>query len=281
MIAIASCEHLPEPDVDAAPLMAALAARGLDAQVMPWTTGDFAKARLVVLRSTWDYVRQRDRFVGWAEALGNRLVNPPFIVRWNTHKRYLRELSDAHLPVVETVLVPQGTHAPLEKILARKQWFKAVVKPAVGAGSFGVRVVTSSDAAWFSKALAERDLLVQPFMQSVEEQGERSVIVIEGEVTHGMRKTFRLAGDAENTTPVALADDERDLAQRTMAWVTRALPCGGLLYGRVDMVRDGEGAPRIMELELTEPSLFFASSPRALALFVAGIERRYGMLKAR
>lgn len=281
MIAIASCEHLPEPDVDAEPLAKALAARGLDAQVMPWTTGDFSKARLVLLRSTWDYVHQRDRFVAWAEALGARLVNPPFIVRWNTHKRYLKELTDSGLPVVETVLVPQGTLAPLEKILARKKWFKAVVKPAVGAGSFGVRVVTSSDADWFTQALAERDLLVQPFMSVVEDEGERSAIVIEGEVTHGVRKTFRLAGDAENTTPVALADDERELAQRTMAWVTRALPCGGLLYGRVDMVRDDAGHPRIMELELTEPSLFFAASDYALNAYVAGVERRYGMLKAR
>ena len=281
MLAIATCEHLPEPDQDAAPLAAALTARGIEFQVMPWTTGDFSKARLVLLRSTWDYVHHRDRFVTWAESLGNRLVNPPFIVRWNTHKRYLRELKEAHLPVVETVLVPQGTQAPLEKILARKQWFKAVVKPAVGAGSFGVRVITSSDAEWFAQALEERDLLVQPFMSAVEDEGERSAIVIEGQVTHGMRKTFRLAGQSEDTRPVALADDELALAQRTMAWVTRALPCGGLLYGRVDMVRDEQGTPRIMELELTEPSLFFNASPRALDLFVGGIESRYHMVKAR
>ena len=66
-----------------------------------------------------------------------------------------------------------------------------------------------------------------------------------------------------------MADDERELAVEALAAIGQPI-----LYGRVDMARDAGGSPMIMELELTEPSLYFSESPRALARFVAGIRAR-------
>jgi hypothetical protein len=51
-------------------------------------------------------------------------------------------------------------------------------------------------------------------------------------------------------------------------WVDR------ILYGRVDIARDPAGRPVLMELELTEPSLFFRTAPGAAERFVEGLLRR-------
>jgi hypothetical protein len=64
------------------------------------------------------------------------------------------------------------------------------------------------------------------------------------------------------------------LAEALVRWVPRARPGGELLYARVDVVRLQDGTPALMELELTEPSLYLhLAPPAALAGFVAGIER--------
>jgi hypothetical protein len=108
-------------------------------------------------------------------------------------------------------------------------------------------------------------------MPSVESTGERSVVWIDGEITHAIRKTLRLAGGVESVSDaVPIADDERAFALRAMA----AVRSDDLLYGRVDMIRDEAGDLHVMELELVEPSLFFRQHRPALDRFVAAIQRR-------
>src|SRR5437764_280158 len=55
------------------------------------------------------------------------------------------------------------------------------------------------------------------------------------------------------------------VADRTLA----ALPYGELVYARVDLIRDAAGKPCLLELELAEPSLFFAHEPRAAVQLAA------------
>ncbi len=281
-VAIASCKTLPEPDPDQGLLEAALAERGVDARALPWDdpAAPFAEADLVVVRSTWNYIHERDAFMAWIDRWAGKLENHASVLRWNTHKRYLRELEAAGLPVVDTVLVPRGSGAELGPIMKKKRWFRGVIKPAVGAGSHLTRVVsgTGEDAEAFRALVDERDMLVQPYMAEVEHSGERAIISIDGEVTHAVRKSARFSGDAEKTEPVAVAEDERALADRALRWTMRNFPCGALLYGRVDLVRDAEGALRIMELELTEPSLFLSHAPAATARLADGIVRRLALL---
>ncbi|MCC6811158.1 MAG: hypothetical protein IT381_27255 [Deltaproteobacteria bacterium] len=282
-VALATCKALPEPDPDRELLLHALQKAGLRAEWLAWDdpSAPFTDARLTVLRSTWNYIADRDAFLAWADALGYRLANPPPIVRWNTHKRYLKELAEAGIPTVPTVLVPKGAGAALGDLMRKKQWFSAVAKPAIGAGSFHTKRVSSSDAdaAWFAQELAERDMLLQPYVPAVESSGERAIVYIEGAVTHAVRKSPRFSGNDERTEPVPVADDERALAERAMSYVMRALPGGALLYGRCDLIRDESGALQVMELELTEPSLFFEHSPQALARFVEGVQRRLALIR--
>ena len=70
-VTLASCLELPEPDPDAAPLAEALERAGLRSTVMAWDDpgADWSRGRLTVLRSTWNYPHDRERFLRWAEGV--------------------------------------------------------------------------------------------------------------------------------------------------------------------------------------------------------------------
>jgi hypothetical protein len=158
--------------------------------------------------------------------------------------------------------------------MAESGWDDVVAKPVVGASSFLTERITDPHTAaaqeFWRKLVSGRDAMVQPYLTSVEDYGERSVIWIDGELTHAIRKEPRL-GDAEESVSPALpiAEDERELAFEIMA----DLP-GDLLYARIDLIRDSSGRPLLAELELVEPSLFLLQSGTALDRLVGGIARR-------
>src|SRR5262249_54681268 len=193
----------------------------------------------------------------------------PDVLAATPHKRYPVELARRGVPVVPTALVERG-QAPG---VADRGWPRVVIKPAIGAGSLDARAFDAADpdAEAHARALAARGGgLIQPYLDSVHDHGERALVWIDGEPGHAVRKTPRFSGDAEVVTgPFPIAADERAVALAALApWVER------ILYGRVDVARDADGAPRVMELELAEPSLFFAQAPGSAARYAAGLRRR-------
>ncbi len=186
-------------------------------------------------------------------------------MRTNLQKRYLLELQARGVPVVPTTLVERGATTALPAT-------KIVIKPEIGAGSLNAKVFADGRAGidHLRMITATGAALVQPYVDSVDAYGERSMIWIDGDFTHAIRKTPRFVGDDEKVEgPFPIADDERRVAAAALEpYASR------ILYGRVDLVRDGSGQPMVMELELVEPSLFFPKHPPALDRFVAGLERR-------
>ncbi len=283
-IALATCARLPEPDHDEAPLLAALADRGLSALPLAWDdpAADFSRARLTVLRSTWNYPLHSDAFLHWCEhtALASRLVNPLAVVRWNVHKSYLLDLESHGVPIVPTALVPRESARTLASILDERHWSDVVIKPAISAASYRTLRATRADHArgeeHLRSLLAEGDVLVQPYLPSVEGHGERALVCIEGAVSHAVRKSPRFAGEDESVTRIdAIAAEESAVASAALRAVALATGCTEtLLYARVDVAPGHDGKPVIMELELIEPSLFFPHHPPALVAFVDGLAKR-------
>jgi glutathione synthase/RimK-type ligase-like ATP-grasp enzyme len=280
-VALASCVTLPEPDADMAPLLAALRGAGLSAEALGWDdpAADFAGARMVLLRSTWNYSLRPAAFLAWVDrtAQATPFFNPPETIRWNTHKSYLLDLRARGVPVVPTTLLKQGDATPLRAVMRAHGAVRAVVKPAVSGGSREtMRVDTASlDAgeAHLRQLVAREDVLVQPYLDSVEGHGERALVWIDGALTHAVRKSPRFIGDEESVSEaVPIADDEAAVAQAALAVAPTPL-----LYARIDVARDHNGSPRVMELELVEPSLFFAKGPGALARLVAALRRQLGL----
>jgi glutathione synthase/RimK-type ligase-like ATP-grasp enzyme len=270
-IALATCRELPAGDEDAAPLLAACAGTGLDADWRVWDDPavDWSSYDLVVLRSTWDYVPRRDDFTAWAATVP-RLANPADVIAWNTDKTYLRELAAAGLPVVPTVWFTPGT--PVEW----PQWPDLVVKPTVSAGSqdtarYGARERDRARAHADRLLAAGRAVMVQPYLVGVESAGEAMLVHIGGDHSYTLRKEAILRpGEAAETDALFRPEQvtareataaERALAERALA----AVPGGAdrLLYARVDLLPDAAGEPVLIEIELTEPSLWLSAVPGA------------------
>jgi hypothetical protein len=284
-IALVSARAARGLDDDLPPLMAALDAVGLDAAVADWDDPavDWASFRLALLRSTWDYAERFAEFLAWAErtATLTTLVNPPPVIRWNTDKHYLRELARAGVPTVPTRFVEPGepAAAALAEFLGEgmAEW---VVKPAVGAGSRdAARYARGEDGAardHIERLLgAGRSVLLQPYLDQVDLHGETALIYFAGRFSHAIRKGPLLHRGtaptealfaAEQITPRTPGIDELQVAERALA----ALPFAVPLYARVDLIRSEDASPCLLELELTEPSLFLTHAPEA-AVRLAGL----------
>ncbi len=280
-IATVTCVTLPEVDPDAPLLAEALRDHGATPSCLAWDDpdADFASQDLVVLRSTWNYHRDLAAFLAWVDRTSTQtnLANPAHVVHANARKIYLLDLERRGVAVVPTEIVRRGETRTLAEVSSSRGWSEVVVKPLVSCGSFQTERFTpptyAEGEAFLASMASERDVLVQAWMPAVDTSGERSLVWIDGELTHAVRKAPRFAGGHESvsTAPVPIADDERGFA-------TRVLEASGfardLLYARVDAVRDDDGALRLMELELIEPSLFLAQHPPALERFAKAIVRR-------
>ena len=284
-VAYATCRDLPEPDFDEAPTLAALEKEGLTAGPLAWDdpSADFSQAKLTILRATWNYPEEPQRFLAWLEKTAgvSDLWNPLAAIRWNLHKGYLLELEKAGVPVVPTVLVRNGDKRPLADIVSERGWVDVVIKPAISAAS---RLTVRADAQTMVRGeghlralAAKEDVLIQPYVASVDGYGERALVWIDGELTHAVRKSPRFLGQDESVTgPLPITGAEADLARRAIA-----LAPGPLLYARIDVAPAPDGTPAIMEFELLEPSLFFPQHPPALERFARAVARRVAALAAK
>ena len=270
MLALVTATTLSRDDEDEPLLLAALRARGVDVEMASWDdpSVQWSAYERAVVRSTWNYVHARDRFVAWAHetARHTRLSNPASVLEWNSEKSYLLRYAERGLATVPTLLVPRGSTALLRDVVS---WPEVVIKPRVSAGSFETYRVARGDLdGRLARCAAERDVLVQPYVRSVDGHGERSLVWVDGTFTHAIRKSPRFSTDAESVRVVSIDEDERRFATSVLAAVTEPL-----LYARVDLARADDGAPMLMELELVEPSLFLRHDEGALARFADVLAR--------
>jgi glutathione synthase/RimK-type ligase-like ATP-grasp enzyme len=283
-VAVLRCERLPSfvdweiPDMeslfdDDRLLIAAFAERGVDAEPIAWSAAaaDWDAYDAVILRSTWDYVDRLPRFLEVIDAIERSsaaMLNPAPAVRWNADKRYLDDLRRMGVPIVPLVRGTPAAAARLSAEIAESGWDELVVKPAVGVGGAGVARAT---AATLERALdafpPETEVLVQPFVAAILEEGESSFVFIGGSLSHVLRKRpaagdFRAHGIYGGTIE-AIDAAEPDVAQ-VQSMLAR-LPFD-LLYARVDVVRV-DGVLAVLELELIEPMLSFGLVPGSAARF--------------
>ena len=159
-IALATGATMAKPDPETHWLVAALADLGVTADVLPWDADiDWSAYPLVVVRTPWDYFQRLPEFLAWAErtSVQTRLVNSLSVLRWNSHKGYLRELAEHGIATVPTrwlehlsglsaeAGLPQA-HAELLALRAQG-WEELVVKPAVSIGAIGALRARVDDPA--------------------------------------------------------------------------------------------------------------------------------------
>jgi O-ureido-D-serine cyclo-ligase len=297
-IALVSANEALDLDEDMPPLLAAFAAAGADAVAVRWDDAgvDWSQFDLAILRSPWDYVPRLTEFLAWGERVSRqtRLLNALEVVRWNIDKHYLEHLARSGVPVVPTRFIEPGESAAqaLEQFLharplrpgataaiAHQPQRELVIKPAIGAGSKDAaryRGHEIDDAIAHAERLLGRgrSVMLQPYLTHVDQYGETAIVYIDGRFSHAIRKGPLLrpgAGlvdglfAAEDITAREPGKDEGRIAKAAF----NAIPFPTPLYARIDLVRDATGSPVVLELELTEPSLFFAHGLGAAERFAA------------
>ncbi len=289
VVALITAREARGLDEDLPPLEAAMRAAGLETRVVDWDDPDvqWASFDLALLRSTWDYTDRLREFLVWADSAGSvtTLLNAPQIVRWNTDKHYLAELARAGVPVVPSTFIEPGENAEraLTAFLGRDSTAEFVVKPSVGAGSRDtqrhVRTQLAAAVAQAQRLLdGGRSVLVQPYLQSVDTEGETALIFFAGRFSHAIRKGPLLPPGSTASPAIGLFAPEKITPRnpgadelRVAGQVLAALPFDAPLYARVDLIRDAAGLPTLLEVELTEPSLFFAHASGSAERFTAAV----------
>jgi glutathione synthase/RimK-type ligase-like ATP-grasp enzyme len=274
-IALATYDRAPSLAPDDALLMPALAEAGIDAEPAVWSdeTVIWETFDGIVIRSCWDYHLRFDEFRAWLERLdASRLpvFNSPALLYWNYNKRYLVDLAGRGVPTVETAIATSGI-APAAAA-EQKGWQRFVIKPAVSASGYETHAFAAPlddrNRSVIDRVAALGDVLVQPFVDEIQRDGEHSLVFIDGEFSHAAIK--RAAG-AEFRVQVEHGGsvDATDVSPELIARARRAIETlpEKPLYARVDGVVQGD-AFLLMELELIEPNLFLelsADAPRRFA----------------
>ena len=241
----------------------ALRRGGIEVEPRPWTEpGDLAGFDLVMPLVAWGYHFDQLRWHALLDRLeseGRMVLNPVPLLRWNSDKRYLAELGRKGIAVIPTRIAEQLDEAALAD--ARAEFgAELVIKPPVSASADGTHRLQLDDP--LPDESRGRAMMIQPFLRSVAEEGEYSIMLFGGEYSHAIVKRPKagdyrvqphLGGSEQSCTP---PPGSIDLAKAALG----AAPAEAV-YARVDMIRDGSGALAIIELELIEPALWLQHAP--------------------
>lgn len=221
------------------------------------------EADLVIIRSTWNYQRHFEKFLLWIKKLESKttILNSSEVIRWNASKVYLKELQNMGYPIVPTVFTSDfETGVKACKMAMVKG--EIIIKPAISASADLTYRVTDEKflPSLVAKILERGELLIQPYLNSIETDGEVSLIYFNKKYSHALVKTpmagdFRVqsefGGGVERFTPSEALIQIGENALKDLPF--------NLFYARVDLV-EWKSNPMIGEIELIEPELFFRCS---------------------
>lgn len=252
---------------------------GTNATFIDWTKAeDVRDFDIVTPLLAWGYPRDCPRWFGLLdrlEAENVRVRNPVSILRWNSDKAYLAELDAVGIPSVPTILCAELDKVALEEARKTFNVESLVVKPPISGGADATFRLERGDGV--PDSVAGHRMMIQPYLPNIAEEGEYSLFYFGGAFSHSIIKRpakgdFRVQeqyGGKEEA--IAPPEDALELAQRAFAATSEITGTGTLAYARVDILRDGHGVFRLMELELIEPSLFLRFAPDKGAAFAEAL----------
>lgn len=246
-------------EVEAAVLLRA----GFSVEARAWNdVGDLAGFDLVMPLVAWGYHLDPLRWHDLLDRLEQGdvpVLNPVPLLRWNSDKRYLAELGTKQISVIPTLMFEAMDEAALADARGRFGE-ELVIKPPVSASADGTHRLGPGEP--LPLPASGRPMLAQPFLGSVAEEGEYSIMMFGGQFSHSIVKRpkagdFRVQphlGGTEQACPPP--EGAIGLAEAALA----AAPAKAA-YARVDMVRDDAGRLAVIELELIEPALWLQHAP--------------------
>ena len=282
-VALVTCAAYPDLHEDDLLLARALERLGIRAVPAVWTDTavDWASFAALVIRTPWDYFKRAAEFRAWLDARiasGVLMCNAGDILDWNYDKRYLQDLEAAGVAVVPTLCIRRGEQADVAALARARGWGEIVVKPTISGGAYRTHRFLVEDAASYeeqiNETLADRGLLVQPFLPEILSCGELSLLFFDGVYSHAVCKRarpgdYRVQFQFGGTTESVEVEPELVAQARACVLAAPSLP----VYARVDgVVKDGRFL--LMELEAFEPLMFLTNHPEAPGRFARAVQRR-------
>lgn len=244
----------------------------------PWTehvdSGVGLKGHACVLPLlTWGYHRDHARWLractSW-EREGVPMFNPASVLAWNSDKRYLSELAERGVAIPPTLFTDDLSAEWVERVFAETGAEELIVKPAVSGGAWKTRRVRRGDAVEETSGIS---MLVQPYLPTIESEGETSLLYFGGCLSHVVNKRpvagdFRIQEEfgGQYTLLASPPAGAVALAEQVLAAIEEPL-----LYARIDVVPDADGRWLLMEAELIEPDFYLGVDPAQGAGFARAL----------
>lgn len=263
-------------------LKSAFEAQGLKVDITYWDnpTYEWQETKSVFFRTIWDYFERFDEFWEWLEQVKTktRLINSYELIKWNIDKHYLKDLSSWGIETVPTYFADKGCNMKLHEIAKRNQWKDLVIKPAISASAFKTYKILANEIQanekLFNSLVQERNMLVQPYFETITQLGEASLMVFDGKFTHAILKKaqpgdFRVQDDFGGTVHNYIPTKaEINFAEKVFE-TCKTKP----VYGRVDIVWDNDKNFYLSELEIIEPELWIRNYPKCAERIAEAVDK--------
>lgn len=282
-LAILTGESKPELSDDGQAIRSQFEQRNIQVEQVSWTDRsiDWETYSAVLVQLCWGYYTEPEQFrslLAELSAADVAVYNPIAALRWNMHKSYLLDLAADGIRIPSTVGIDAGSNLSLEAALEQQGLTRAVIKPAIGAGSTGVWRTSLSEASShnerFREAVRSQDVVVQEFVPEIT-AGERSAVFIRGNYSHAWNDTPE-AGDFSAFEETDLSYEPtasiRNAAETVVETACNRIGCEptDLPYARVDYV-ERDGTLVVLELELIEPYLGLTRTSGGVDRFVSAV----------
>jgi glutathione synthase/RimK-type ligase-like ATP-grasp enzyme len=263
-------------------LKSAFEAQGLKVDIAYWDnpTYEWQETKSVFFRTIWDYFERFDEFWEWLEQVKTktRLINSYELIKWNIDKHYLKDISSWGIETVPTYFADKGCNMKLHEIAKRNQWKDLVIKPAISASAFKTYKILANEIQanekLFNSLVQERNMLVQPYFETITQLGEASLMVFDGKFTHAILKKaqpgdFRVQDDYGGTVHNYIPTKaEINFAEKVFE-TCKTKP----VYGRVDIVWDNDKNFYLSELEIIEPELWIRNYPKCAERIAEAVDK--------
>ncbi len=281
---LVSQKYAGEYYIDDELLRNALRKEGMQADIVAWDNAkEVKKYHTGIIRSCWDYHNRKDEFLSHLEqyATDMKIFNSLPIIQWNCDKKYLSDLA-GDVKIIETKTA--SNLEELSSIVENASGDVLILKPNISASGMNTHRVKSRnkhEIAAIAQTIfnANKKVLVQKYISSIEQTGERSLVVIDGECTYAYKKqpaknNFLVHKHwGGSVAPSTITDEDTMVVNRILKIIDRKFnECP--LYMRIDLLYE-ENEPLVLELELIEPGLNISEIPRSLELFIQGIKKRF------
>lgn len=251
---------------------------GWQVEPIAWrtTAPDWNQYDAVYIGVPWDYPEDPGLFMSVLETIDQSraiLANDLELVRWSLAKTYLRDLEAKGVAIVSSLWFDGMAPGIVEQAFDKYRTDQIIIKPVVSTNATDTFLLTRDRARELEGRLAstfrQRPFVAQPFIESIQSDGEFSLFYFNSEFSHATRKVprpedFRVQEEYGADLMSIVPEPSLLETGNSVMRLVKPMP----VYARADFVRGPDGRFLLMELELIEPSMYLrmdADAPRRFA----------------